>query len=530
MWKSLAKFVLKNRLLLLILLFASTALMAFFASKIKLSYEFAKAIPVDNPKYKDYLSFKEKFGDDGNLLVIGVQTDHFFEKNNFQAYTHLNNDLKKIPHVEDVLSVANAVYLLKDTSSQKLIATPVFPAGLNSQQQLDSSRKLFYTLPFYKSLLYNPATNAYLIAVRINKDLLNSQGRTAVINDIIRATDAYSSKTNIPTHISGLPLIRTQVADRIAREMKWFIIGSLVLSALILLLMFRSVSTTLLSLLVVITGVIWSMGITYLFGYKITLLTALIPPLVVVIGIPNCIYFLNKYHSTYKRTGNKEQSLIDMVSKMGVVTLFCNLTAAIGFAVFALTKSAILKEFGQVAGISIMFIFVISFILLPGISSYMPVPGRKQLKYLDVKFFTNLLLRIERWVLHHKNIVYTITLVAVIFSIFGILKLKTEGFIVDDLPQTDKIYTDLKFFEKNFNGVMPLEIVIDTKKRYGLSGARILPVLEKIDSLSSYITAQKEMARPLSIAEGIKFVKQGFYEGDSSNYSLPNSFDLALCG
>ena len=339
---------------------------------------------------------------------------------------------------------------------------------INSQEQLDSSKKLFYTLPFYKSLLYNPATNAYVTIVRINKEILNSSGRTKVINEIIKATDTYTSKTNIPAHISGLPLIRTQVADRIAHEMKWFTIGSLALSALILLIMFRSISTTFLSLLVVIIGVIWSVGITYLFGYKITLLTALIPPLVVVIGIPNCIYFLNKYHSTYKKTGNKEQSLIDMVSKMGVVTLFCNLTAAIGFAVFALTKSAILKEFGQVAGISIMFIFVISFILLPGILSYMPVPGRKQLNYLDVKFFTNVLLRIERWVLHHKNIVYTITLVAVIFSIFGIFRLKTEGFIVDDLPKTDKIYTDLKFFEKNFNGVMPLEIIIDSKKDMAL--------------------------------------------------------------
>ena len=312
--------------------------------------------------------------------------------------------------------------------------------------------------------------------------------------------------------------------------MKWFIIGSLALSALILLLMFRSVSTMLLSLLVVIIGVIWSVGLTYLFGYKITLLTALIPPLIVVIGIPNCIYFLNKFHSTFKRTGNKEQSLIDMVSKMGVVTLFCNLTAAIGFAVFALTNSAILKEFGQVAGISIMLIFIISFILLPGALSYMAVPGTKQLKYLDAKFFTNLLLKIERWVLHHKIFVYAITLVAVIFSVFGIFKLKTEGFIVDDLPKTDKIYTDLKFFEKNFSGVMPLEIIIDSKKRYGLAGTRILPVLAKMDSLSAYITSQKEMARPLSIAEGIKFVKQGFYDGDSAYYSIPDSYQAAFLG
>jgi predicted RND superfamily exporter protein len=528
MWKHLAKFVLKNRLVLLILLLACTIVMAFCASNIKLNYEFSNAIPADNPKYKDYISFKNKFGDDGNLLVIGVQTDKFFEINNFESYRTLTNDLKKIPHVENVLSIANSINLLKDTASQKLIASPVFPSNINSQQQLDSSQKLFYTLPFYKSLLYNPATKAYLTVVRINKEILNSAGRTKVINDIVKVTDAYTKRTNIQTHISGLPLIRTQVADMIAHEMKWFIFGSLALSAFILLLMFRSVSTALLSLLVVIIGVVWSIGITWLFGYKITLLTALIPPLIIVIGIPNCIYFLNKYHSTYKKTGDKNQSLIDMVSKMGVVTLFCNLTAAIGFAVFALTSSAILKEFGQVAGISIMLIFVISFILLPAVLSYMPVPGTKQLNYLDVKFFTNLLLRIERWVLHHKNIVYTITLVTVIFSLAGIFKLKTEGFIVDDLPQTNKIYTDLKFFEKNFGGVMPLEIIIDSKKRYGLAGTRILPVLAKIDSLSTYITAQKDMSRPLSIAEGIKFVKQGFYDGDSSDYSIPDSYQAAF--
>lgn len=215
---------------------------------------------------------------------------------------------------------------------------------------------------------------------------------------------------------------------------------------------------------------------------------------------------------------------------MGVVTLFCNLTAAIGFAVFALTKSAILIEFGEVAGLSIMLIFVISFILLPGVLSYMETPDSKKLKYLDVKILTRFLLKVEHWVFNHKKIVYACTIVLVVFSFFGIFKLKTEGFIVDDLPKTDKIYKDLKFFEQNFNGVMPLEIVIDTKKRYGLAGARVLPVLIKMDSLSSYIKKQEEMSKPLSIAEGIKFVKQGFYEGDSLNYALPNSFDIAFVG
>ena len=527
MWKRLAIFVLKYRLPLLVILLAVTAVMGYFASKVKLSYEFTKAIPTDNPKYQEYLSFKEKFGDDGNLLVIGVQTDKFFELNTFNAFNKLATDLKKIPKVEDVLGVSSAVNLIKDTASEKLISIPVFPLGINSQAQLDSSKEIFFSLPFYKTILYNPDTKAYLIAVRINKEILASSKRTDVVRDIIRQTDAFTAATQIETQLSGLPLIRTLVAERIKDEMKLFLLGSLILSALILFIFFRSLSTMLLSLAVVLTGVVWSIGLLHLFGYKITLLTGIIPPLVVVIGIPNCIYFLNKYHSTYRTTNNKEQSLIDMVSKMGIVTLFCNLTAAIGFAVFALTKSTILKEFGAVAGISIMMIFVISFILLPAVLSYLAPPQKSQTKYLDNKWLTALLLKVEKWVLYHKPIVYGATALLLIFSVVGILKLKSEAFIVDDLPKTDKIYTDLKFFEKNFKGVMPLEIVIDTKGRNGIR-KRGLEIFEKADSLSQYITAQKEMARPLSVAEAMKFIKQASFDGDTSNYLLPNASDFAV--
>lgn len=530
MWNRLAGLVLKHRLLLLVILALLTAGMGYFASKVKLSYEFSKAIPSTNPKYEDYLSFREKFGDDGNLLVIGIKTDSLFELNTFQAYQQLTGKLKNIPNVDDVLGTPNAITLRKDTTSGKLQAMPVFSDGEETPVSLDSNRTLFYSLPFYRSLLYNPNSHAYLLAVRINKDVLNTAGRTRVIEDIVKTTEDFSRRAKIETHISGLPLIRTQVADRIAREMKWFILGSLVLSALILLLMFRSVSTMLLSLVVVIIGVTWSIGLTYLFGYKITLLTALIPPLVVVIGIPNCIYFINKYHATYKVTGDKRRSLVEMMSKMGVVTLFCNVAAAIGFAVFALTESAILQEFGQVAGVSILLIFFVSFILFPGVLSYLPPPRAVELKYLDNSFFKHLLASIDGWVRNHKRLIYIVTLLLVVFSVAGMFRLRTEGFIVDDLPKTDKIYTDLKFFENNFKGVMPLEIVIDTKKRYGLSGARVLPVLEKMDSLSTYIGSQPGLSRPLSIVQGIKFVKQGFYEGDSSNYALPNAFDASFVG
>lgn len=524
MWKQLAKFVIKNRIVLLILLAAATIFMGYHASKIKLSYEFSKAIPTDNPKYKDYMAFKARFGDDGNTMVIGVQSKELFALKNFQAYQQLVAKLKKVNAVEDILSVPGAVQLVKDSATEKLGAARIFPENIASQEELDSVLKVFYNLPFYKEKLYhinNDGNNAYLMAVRVNKDTFNTPGRLKVIQAITKEVNDFAAATKIDTHLSGLPLIRTVVADRIQKEMKLFLLGSLAFSVLILLIFFRSISTTLLSLAVVVIGVIWTVGITQMCGYQITLLTALIPSLVVVIGIPNCIYFINKYHTSYLQSGDKKESLVNMVSKMGVVTLFCNITAAIGFAVFAFTKSAILKEFGVVAGLSIMVIFVISFILLPSVLSFLPAPGKMQLKYLYSKWITNLLVRLEKWVFHHRKTVLGVTAVILALAVVGIVKLKTVGYIVDDLPKTDIVYRDLKFFENNFKGVMPLEIVVDTKKPKGILQSSI--DIRKIGAFQDSTLAMLDaVGKPLSVVDGIKFSYQAISQGEGdATYTLP---------
>lgn len=534
MWQRLGQWVIRHRLVLLILLGLSTIVMGYFASKVKLSYEFSKAIPTDNPRYKDYQFFRSLFGDDGNMMVIGVQTNAFFELGNYQAYKRMQDDIRKVKSVEDIISVPGSVMLLKDSATETLQAKRVFPDGISSQAELDSARDRFQNLPFYRSLLYNPDTHAYLMGVKINRDVLNSPARSKVIAEIGKYTEAFQQKTGISVHQSGLPLIRTVVADRIQQEMKFFLIGSLVLSVLILFAFFRSFSTTMISLAVVMIGVVWTVATIYLCGYQITLLTALIPSLVVVIGIPNCIYFINKYHSSYVQDLNpvvaerKHAALVNMVSKMGIITLFCNITAAIGFAVFALTRSEILREFGVVAGISIMIIFVVSFILLPAVLSYLPPPAPKELKYLHNKWIARFLVRVETWVLHHRKSVIAITLLVLALSVAGMFRLKSVGYIVDDLPKSDLIYTDLQFFEKNFKGVMPLEILIDANKRNGIAGSRALQVFEKVDSLSDYIRQIPGMNRPLTIAEGLKFAKQGFFDNDSTQYSMPNAFDGAF--
>ena len=525
-WLQLGKNIVKYKVAALLFLALSTLFMGYFAIQVKLSYEFTKAIPEDNPKFVIYQDFVKKFGVDGTTMVVGFQTDSFFTAGIFNQVANLQKDIKTIPGVTEVVSVPSAYTIVKDSAASKFLPNKIFNAPYSSDTALLADRAVLENLPFYKNLMYNPSSNAYIMAISFLPDSINSGARSAIIKNLQSKLDGFAAKTKLDVHISGLPYIRTILADRIKKEMLWFLIGSLLLSAITLFLFFRSISATLLSLSVVVMGVIWSFGTMVLLGQKITLLTALIPPLIVVIGIPNCIYFLNKYHTSYKANNHKQEAIEQMVGRMGVVTLFCNITAAIGFFVFALTKSPLLKEFGWVSGLNIMALFLISLLFIPPVLTYLPPPSTKHIKYLENKFLERVLLKIERWTFQHTKWVFAITSILVVVSIMGLMRIKKEAFIVDDLPKKDTLYTDLKWFEKEAGGVMPLEIIIDTKKKNGL--VRSIKPLEAIDELHQYLVAQPELGKPLGLLEGIKFAKQAFYDGDSNTYTVPTGTEMAF--
>jgi predicted RND superfamily exporter protein len=523
MWKLLAQFILRFRAPILFVLLILTVIMGLFASRAKMKYDMGSAIPIDNPKYIEHLNFKKMFGEDGTMMVVGFNQQDVFEPTFFNEFKAWQQEIKKIDGVDNMLCIPIAINVRKQEtdSTSKLVAEPIF----SDTKNLDSSIKEFLNLPFYKNLLYNPETHSYLTAIYLNKIKVKTADRMRIIEDIETATEKFSTKTNTDIHYSGLPFIRTKFSLSVQYEMKLILIASLLLTALILFLFFRSFSTVLFSVLVVFAGVLWAVGLLYLMDYRISILTALIAPLIVVIGIPNCIYFLNKYHTQFALLNNKKDALISMVERMGIVTLFTNLTAAIGFGVFYFTKSQLLKEFGLIAGVSILVVFFISLFSIPAIFSYLKVPETKHTKYLENKFLSAVLLKFDFWVLNHKKYVTVFWTCMVLVSLLGIMKLKTLGFIVDDLPKQNKIYTDLNYFEKNFHGVMPLEIVVDTKKK---NGATTLPTLQKLDLLSASLGDYKQIAKPLSMVEAIKFARQAYYDGDSSSYGVPNSFDVAF--
>ncbi len=535
MWQKIGVFVYKNRIALVILLAIATLLMGWLAKDVKLGYGFTKAIPKGNIKNIAYENFRKKFGEDGNLMVVGITTDKLFTLPVYNEYIYLQKKLKSIAGVEDVTSVTNAVNLKSDEETGKLISYKIFGDSITSEAALKESATVLEGLPIYKNLIYNPESKTYICAIKVNSDTLNSASRENVVAHILTKLDSFQSKTKIDVHTSGLPLIRTKMAVRIKKEMNLFLLGSVILAALILLIFFRSLSAMLLSLIVVGIGVVFSLGTIQLLGYNISLLTALIPPLIVVIGIPNCIYFLNKYHNAWLEKQNKKEAIIFMISKMGVVTLFCNITAAIGFAVFAFTKSEILQEFGMVAGINILMLFFISLILIPFALSIMATPKKHQLNYLHNKYITNILLKMEGWAVRHPKYTITGTIIVLLFSGIGLFKLKSNGFIVEDLPKSDIIYKDLKYFEKHFKGVMPLEITIRIPKEKEKLGDKawrqfVHKIIEKVSILEDSLFANESIGKATSLVDGLKFAYRARSGNDTMQNMDPEAWSLIKSG
>ena len=527
MWQKVASFILRYRIPLLVFILIITAFMGYEAQFVTMSYKFGGILPEDDSTQVEYERFTKRFAEDGNILVLGIKGDAVHSYPVFADWYTLGNDLRAVDGIDSVFSEAHLYSIKKDTAEKKFDLVQVVSRRPQSQAEVDSLEKQIKSLPFYRGLLYNDSTNASLMMLSVNRAKFNSEDRVEVVDKIQEIVKDFTEKTGLQVHLSGLPYIRTVQTAKIKQELGMFVGLSALITAILLLLFFKSFRVMMISILVVIIGVIWSMGFISLFGFQLTALMGLIPPLIIVIGVPNCVFLLNKYHNEYRRHGNQIKALNRVIHKVGNATFMTNATTATGFATFIFTQSAMLKQFGIAASVNIMCVFVLSLIIIPCIFSFIPPPRQRHIKHLDrpwVEKATSILLSLVR---NHRKASYFAAILLFFVSIYGITKIQATGNIVDDLPKEDQIIKDLNFFEANFAGVMPLEILVNT-----LDSSRVTSTktLRKIEKLQTTLESYPEISRPLAITDAVKFAKQAYYNGNPAKYSLLTGYEKSFIG
>ena len=517
MWLTIARVILRYRAVFIWLILVSTYFMVQKSSDVSLSYSMARLLPKNSDAQLDYNLFVEKFGIKDNVMIIGVNSDNFFDIDNFQHWQSFADNIKSITGVEEVYSITDAVGLKKSKQEKKLIVESLFD-NVSTQKSLDTIVSELRQLPFYDDRLINDS--AMLMLVSLSNDYVTSGKRVKMINSITDFGNIYTSVSQKEVKYSGLPYIRTVHSELIRKEVGLFIFLALLVTAIILFFFFRSVKVMMISMVVVGIGVVWSFGTLGILGYEITILTALIPPLLIVIGVPNCIFLINKYHNEFREHGNKSRSLVQMIRRVGNITILTNTTTALGFATFILTSSKDLRQFGLVASINIFAVFILSLLLIPIVFSYLNPPKKRHVSHLDRKWLNNLIQKITYFVTERRTMVYAATITIISIALFGLLQMRIAGNITDDMPKESVLYKDIKFFEKHYKSVMPFEIIIDTHRKNGITK---LSTLKRINKLTDTLMTYEEFSRPLSIIDPIKYSKQAIYNGEEQFYTLPNS-------
>ena len=528
-WDSVSNLILRNRILIISLLILATS---FFISQwqyIKFSNTEANLLPDNHEVNLEYLDFTDKFGEEGNLIVIGIKDSLLFTTENLNAWNNLSKVLKDTNFVESVIAIGDLQKLKKDKKKQQFYLEPFIRDTISSDIELISIKKeLFEKYPFYDEFLFNTKTKSVRTAIHLKKSIVNEAGRETYINNfLIPKVESFEAKYNLDIKISGMPYVRTKNAENIKSEISTFVILALIITSIIFFLFFRSYRATFISLFVVMIGVVWTVGILGLFiintppgDFEISVLTGLIPPLIIVIGIPNCIFLINKYQHEVNKHGNKAKSLQKVITKIGNATLMTNVTTASGFATFIITNSKLLKEFGIVASLSIMAIFILCILIIPIIYSFLPIPEEKHLEHLNRTWINSLGDWIEKTVKKSKINIYIISVLLLVTSIIGIYQIRISGSIIDDMPQKADWFDDIMFYEKEFNGIMPLEILINTKRKKGVTK---LSTIKKMSKIEDVILEIPELSKPISMVSLVKYSKQAYYNGNPKYYQVPTS-------
>lgn len=528
MWKNISKLILGNRIFIIVTIVLFTILFGFFSNKIKLQYELNKLIPQSDPIYIAYDNFKANFGQDGLMLVIATNEPDFYKKDKFNAWLELADSIQNVKVlvtqkdtsyykkvVDSVFSEGHLYNIIKNKKEQRFDLVEIIERYPARQEQIDSVKKVINSLKFYENIIYKKSSDLHMMMFFLNKEIFNSKLRGNLVSDIHQIANSYNHHFK-NWKFSGLPHIRAFMMNVIKGELTLFVCLAILVTSLLLLIFFKSFKVVFISMIVVLIGVIWSVGIIGLFGYELTALMALIPPLVIVIGIPNCIYLINKYQQEFRKNNNKFQSLELIIQKVGNATFLTNITTALGFGTFIFTSSNMMIEFGIVSFINIMCMFFLSISLVPIINSFLNDPKEKHIKHLDRKWMYSFVSSLIKFSKYYRKQVYITTLILLILGGYGISLMHTTGNFTDDLPKNSQIIKDLRFFEKELNGVLPFEIVLTFQDTMYKNFSNI----SRIQKLQEALKEEKYLSKSLSIVDAMKFISQAYANGKPSKYEL----------
>ena len=525
MWDRIANYILKHRVLNLVIVAILLLFLGLKAFDVRMGHNIANTLPETDTTMVVYRQFLEKYGEDGRNIFVGMYDDKLFTLEHYQDYYDICKKIREIPGVSECLSVTRVYCIKKNDSIKKFELSQVVKRRPETQEEVDSVKNEIMSLAMYDGLLFNNEKHSAMMLISLDDEYVSSIKRKDLIISLTEIVDDFGKKHDVEMHISGMPYIREITTHKMVKEIVGFTFLSIFVAGFILFLFFRSWRPLVSVVAIVLISVAYMFGIMVLLNFEVTILTGVLPPLLIIIGVENSIFMLNKYHREFDICHDKMQALKNVIVRIGPANFLTNATTAVSFASFIITRNMLLVPFGILASVCIMLTYILTMVLLPTFFSYQKNPEGKSVNYMNSPRINYIMTKVSSFVLGKKRIIYAILAVMLMLCAVSASKISTSGRVVDDIAQSDKLYKDIMFFEDNVGGVMPFEISIDTRKQKGVMNAAFI---RKVQQLQDSLALYPEFSRPLSIAEVVKFARQGFFNGDHEQYKVPSNNEFGF--
>jgi uncharacterized protein len=499
-----------SSLLILTVIAILTALSVFYASRLRFDYNFDNFFPKGDPDLAYYLNYRDKFGNDNDYLLIGLDNGgSLFEKQFLQKVDTLTRFMQRQPHVESVLSPTT----VKSPIIEQFGYFEIPYLHPDEPERYTQDSTLIYQSRELVGTLFSEDATAVSLFVQTSDDLGKEPG-----DSLIAAMYGEIERLGLRDHhVAGKVLAQSVFIEKMKIELAIFMSASILLVILFLWIAFRTAWGVLVPLVVVLLSVLWSLGVMGLFNKPIDVMTVLLPTIMFVVGMSDVIHIMSRYITEVGQGATKLQALRVTIREVGMATLLTSLTTSVGFLTLLTTSIVPIREFGLFTAIGIFLAFVLAFTVLPAILLLTKRPNPRRARRSDLSW-PMLLRRVYTFVLRKPYPILYASMGVVLVSLLGISLIKVDTTLLEDIGDDDPIVRDFQYFEEKFSGVRPFELHLiagPDKSMYDLE------VLQEIDQLETYLYQTYGLNFITSPATVVRAIHRAQNGGLPDYYTLP---------
>lgn len=480
-------------------------------NRLGFDYEFENFFPTDDPDLEFYREFTEKFSTDVDFVLMALRNDKGAFESGFlhDAYA-LRQELAGVKHVNRIFSPFDARdYALGPFGP---IAIPYLHPDEPGRLGADSLRIYKYGKGVGSLFSTDGRSISFLIEVDEGLSKLETDSVYMDIRDIV---DRY---TFDELHMAGKVVGQAYYIDQIKHEFVFFFTLGVLLLVLVLVVVYRSVWATSIPLVVVLLSVVWLLGFMGLTGKSIDIMTTLLPLVIFVVGISDVIHLLSRYFEEIRKGLGKTEAIRIAYRQVGIATFLTSFTTAVGFLTLLTSGIRPVRELGIYAACGVLIAFILAFTLLPSILTLTRVP-KIALREPSTIFWNKLARRVFKLSMRHDATIFMITAVIMVFSIWGISRIRIDNFLLEDVAKGDPHRESFEYFEEHFAGVRPFEMQVSVRES---NGSLFHPEnIREMQEIERYLREEYEVGFLLSPLTILRTANQALHGGKDSAYAVP---------